>query len=157
MAEHKPTTQDAQLILELFNLRRETELRKARRWIESEFWPRSYDEVKRLMMDYGAQENTWFRMVGGYWEMAASLVVQGALSPELFHANNQEMYFLFGKLQPFVAEMRKDMEAPEAMSNMEKVINTTPGGKQRLDQFQKRIKMFIELRDKERSEKHAAA
>jgi hypothetical protein len=148
MAEKKATSQDAQLILELFNLRREAELRKARNWVEMEFWPRTFEDVKKVMADYNSQGNLYLRMVTGYWEMAASLVVQGALSPKLFHANNGEMYFLYTKLHPFIAQMRQEFESPEFLSNIEGVINITPGGKERLERFIVGLKRWIEEREK---------
>ena len=73
-----------QLILKLYDLRREAEMRKARNWSGDEFWPQSADEFIKVANAFPSQENSWLRQVGGYWDMAASLVLQGALNEELF-------------------------------------------------------------------------
>jgi len=67
----KPTAADAQLILQLYDLRREAEMRKARSWWLGEFWPQSADDVVKVAWAMGTQENNWLRQVGGYWSMAA--------------------------------------------------------------------------------------
>ena len=72
------TATDAELILKLYDLRREAEIRKARNWWLTGFWPESADDVYKIGMALGSQENNWLRQVGGYWEMAASLVHHGA-------------------------------------------------------------------------------
>ena len=72
----KATAHDAKLILKLYDLRREAEMRKARNWFGAEFWPQSADEVMKVVNAFPSQENAWLRQVGGYWEMAASLVLQ---------------------------------------------------------------------------------
>ncbi len=73
------TAHDANLILKLYELRREAEMRKARNWFTAEFWPQSTDEVMKVVDSPASQENAWLRQVGSYWEMAASLVVNGAI------------------------------------------------------------------------------
>ena len=77
------TTQDAHLILKLYQLRTEAEMRKARHWVVAEFWPQSIDEFMKVVNSFPSQENAWVRQVGGYWDMAASFVVQGALNEAL--------------------------------------------------------------------------
>ena len=73
----KPTAADAQLILQLYDLRREAEMRKARNWWVGEFFPQSADDFMKVVWAMGTQENNWLRQVGGYWSMAASFVLQG--------------------------------------------------------------------------------
>ena len=80
----KPTTSDAHLILELYDLRREAEMRKARHWWAAEFFPLSADEFMKVAFSMGTQENNWLRQVGGYWSMAASFVLLGVLNEDLF-------------------------------------------------------------------------
>lgn len=80
----KPTAADAQVILQLYDLRREPEMRKARAWWLGEFWPSNVDDYKKISGAMGTQENNWLRQVSGYWEMAASMVVHGAVSADLF-------------------------------------------------------------------------
>src|SRR5438132_5019252 len=79
----KPTAEDAQIIMKLYDLRREAEMRKARNWFAG-FWPRSAEDVVQVINARGTQENAWFRQATTYWEMAASFVLRGAVSEELF-------------------------------------------------------------------------
>jgi hypothetical protein len=92
----KATATDAQLILQLYDLRREAEMRKARNWWFGEFWPQSADDFLKVGWAMGTQENNWLRQVSGYWSMAASFVLQGALNQELFiqPAVSGEMFLL---------------------------------------------------------------
>src|SRR5258707_766 len=71
----KATAHDAQLILKLYDLRREEEMRKARHWLTAEFWPQSADEFIKVVDSFPSQENAWLRQAGGDWVMAAALVV----------------------------------------------------------------------------------
>ena len=75
---------DAQLTLQLYDLRRETEMRKARNWIAGEFWPSSFSDVEQTMMQFQTPQGHWCRQVLSYWDMAAALVNRGALHPGLF-------------------------------------------------------------------------
>ena len=67
----KPTVDEARLILELYDLRREPELRKARQWWLTTFWPKDADEFMKVAMDFGSQENNWLRQAGSYWKSGA--------------------------------------------------------------------------------------
>ncbi len=89
------TAADAQIILQLYDLRRDTEMRKARHFIAAEFWPESAEDTLRLARDYPSPENTWLRQVTSYWEMAASFVVRGALHEGLFFDASGEMYCVY--------------------------------------------------------------
>ncbi len=60
-----PTTADAELIVKLYDLRREAELRKARNWWLV-FWPESADDILKIATALGTQENAWLRQAGGY-------------------------------------------------------------------------------------------
>ena len=75
----KATATDAQLILQLYDLRREAEMRKARNWWFVSFWPRNADDFMKIAFAPGSQENNWLRQVSGYWSMAASFVLQGCV------------------------------------------------------------------------------
>jgi hypothetical protein len=132
-----PTTADAELILKLYDLRREAEIRKARNWWLG-FWPNSADDILKVATAFGSQENAWLRQVGGYWEMATSFVLHGTLSRELFLEGSfsGEMFFIFAKIEPFLAELREKMQNPKLFGNVEKVIMTSQGGPERLKQTQ---------------------
>src|SRR6202049_3535489 len=144
----KPTAADAHLILELYDLRREPEMRKARSWWLNEFWPQNADDFARVAQSMGTQENNWLRQVGGYWSMAASFVLQGALNEELFiqPAVSGEMYFLFAKIHPFLKELREKAGDPQMFGNIEKVITGSKLGRDRLKITLKRVEMMREKR-----------
>jgi hypothetical protein len=131
----KATTHDGLLMLKLYDLRREAEMRKARSWFLLDFWPLSADNFLKIANDLGSQENNWLRQVGGYWDMAASLVLQGALHEELFlqPGCSGEMFFLFAKVQPFLKELRQKMGNPDAWSNIEQVATGSKLARKRLE------------------------
>ena len=128
------TSADAQLILQLYDFRRESEMRKARNFIFS-FWPETAQDVINIFMNFGSQENAWTRQVGTYWEMAASLVNRGALNPDLFFDSNGEMFFVYAKFHPFLKELREYFQEPAIFSNVEKLVQSTPDGRERLQRM----------------------
>ena len=115
--------ESAQLNLHLFELRREPVLREARAWFLSEFNPESIDEVIRLV---GGERNASFRMVLGYWDMAASLVTSGAIDADAFRAAHTEMFGTFSKIQPFLAELRAKSGEPDFCKHVEAVVMGAP-------------------------------
>ena len=127
MAE-KPTASDAEVILKLYDLRREAEMRKARHWWLTQFWPETAEDVIKIGSTLGTQENNWLRQVTGYWEMAASMAVRGAVNVDLFlePSFSGEMFFLFAKVQPILKDLREKMNAPNMLKNVETLINSTP-------------------------------
>src|SRR5580698_2311056 len=135
-----PTTADAELIVKLYDLRREAECRKARNWFLG-FWPESAEDILKIATAMGSQENAWLRQAGGYWEMAASFVLHGALNRELFLEGSfsGEMFVFFGKIEPFLKELREKMQSPTIFGNVEKLIATSEGGAERLKQTQERM------------------
>jgi len=133
------TVHDANLILKLYDLRREAEMRKARNWFGAEFWPQSADDVLKVVNSFGSQENAWLRQVGSYWDMAASLVLHGALSEELFLASSCELLFIFAKIHPFLKEIREKMNNPEAYANIEKVATGSKLARNRLERVSKNV------------------
>jgi hypothetical protein len=137
----KATATDAQLIMKLYDLRREAEMRKARNWWVTGFWPESADDFMKIAGAMGSQENNWMRQVSGYWSMAASFVVQGALSEELFiqPSVSGEMVLIFAKVQPFLKELREKMGDPQMFGNIEKVITGSKFGRERLKLTLKRV------------------
>jgi hypothetical protein len=142
----KASVQDAQLILQLYDLRREPEMRKARHWWLTDFWPNNADDFMKVASAMGTQENDWLRQVGGYWNMVAALVLHGALNEDLFlrPAVSGEMFFIFAKIHPFVKEMREKLGDPEASGDIEKVIMRTKWGRERLKFVEKRVAAWRE-------------
>ncbi len=132
----KPTIDDARLILELYDLRREPEMRKARQWWLITFWPKSADDFVKVASAMGSEENNWLRQVGGYWGIAVSFVLNDVLSEKLFFQVSfcGELYFIFAKVRPFLKEIREKMNNPDLFLNMEKAIL---GSKLACAQFEK--------------------
>jgi hypothetical protein len=137
----KPTPADAELILKLYNLRREAETRKARNWWMANFWPENADDYMKVVQAAGTQENNWLRQVMGYWDLAASLVVHGALNEALFlePAFSGEMFMLFAKLHPFLKEVRQRTQNPRMLANVEAVIKKSKAGQERLKVVEQRV------------------
>jgi hypothetical protein len=144
----KPTASDAQLIMQLYDLRREPEMRKARAWWFNEFWPQSADDFLKVAFAMGTQENNWLRQVNGYWTMAASFVLHGALNADLFiqPAVSGEMFVAFAKVHPFLKELREKAGDAEIFGTIEKVITGSKYGRERLKFMIKRVEMMREKR-----------
>jgi hypothetical protein len=128
----KPSSADAQLILQLYDLRREAEIRKARNWWLVTFWPESAEDFMKVGSAMGTQENNWLRQAAGYWSMSASLVLSGAINQELFldPSVSGEMFFIFAKVKPFLGELRTKMKNPRMFANIEKLISSTKQGRE---------------------------
>jgi L-rhamnose mutarotase len=118
---NKPTYDDANLLLRLYELRREETMRKARAW----FATFSADDPEQLqkVSTPGSQESAYLRMVTSYWEMAASLVTSGVLNEELFLENSGELLFAWEKSRPLIERMRQTMKNPKLMKNVEKMAH----------------------------------
>ena len=137
----KPTPADANLILKLYDLRREAEIRKARNWWLVDFWPETADSVLKVAQAMGTQENAWLRQVVGYWELAASLVIHGTVNDTLFlePAFSGEMFLIFAKLHPFLKEVREKMQNPRLLANVETVIMKSKASQERLKLVEQRL------------------
>jgi len=153
------TPTDAELILKLYDLRREAEMRKARNWWLVNFWPENADDYNKILMSLGTQENNWLRQVGGYWEMAASLVLHGTLNEDLFMETSfcGEMFFIFAKVHPFLQELRDKFQSPTMWGNIEKLINRSEKGRTTLKLFEDRIAARRKAMREEKAKKEAAA
>jgi len=128
--------ESAQLILQLYELRREPLLRAARHWFTREFHPETAADVQAAL---GSEHNSQFRMVIGYWEMAASFVASGALDRGLFLDNCGEAIATFSKIQPFLAEIRRSY-TPTLAQRLESVLMAEPGMEERLAGFRNRLR-----------------
>jgi hypothetical protein len=124
-----PIHADAELILKLYDARREPELRKARQWWIATFWPESADDILKVIRSMGSQENNWLRQVLGYWSMASSFVTNGVLDEDLFFepSCSGEMFFVYAKVEPYLAEIREKMQNPMLLANVEKLVKSEKG------------------------------
>jgi hypothetical protein len=117
----KNALKQAELILKLYEIRRETALRAARDYVGGEFKPKSVDEFVSLVQD-GGKQSGHILQVYGYWDMVAAFVVHGALDESLIFDTCQEMYFQFEKIQPYLAEFREKMRLPGFLKSIETVV-----------------------------------
>ena len=124
----------AGVVLKLYELRTEPALREARAWFAFEFHPTSARDVLSTWLGPG-HESAPFRMVTSYWDMAASLVLQGAIPADMFNAANTEHIILYAKLRPFLAEVRAKANYPDYLSSIERVVQSMPDAEQRIAIF----------------------
>jgi hypothetical protein len=119
--KNKNALKQAELILKLYEIRREAGLRAARDYVGGEFKPRSVDEFVSLVKEGGKQSGHVLQ-VYGYWDMVAAFVVHGALDESLIFDTCQEMYFQFEKIQPYLAGFREKMNLPDFLKSIESVV-----------------------------------
>jgi len=120
--------EEAGLILELYKLRRDETMRQARDWFFREFNPESLADFNTAMF---GPHSGHLRMVVSYWDMAAALVQNGALSLELFDACNGEHIGTFARVEPILGEIRS-VYGPRFALNLENLIDATPDGRKRV-------------------------
>jgi hypothetical protein len=130
--------EDAELILKMYDLRREPVMRAARKYVVSEFWPQNYDEFKAVITGYGTEPNAWFRQVLTYWNMVAAMVLRGAVNEQLFFETNTEPYFLWAKFGEYITQVRKEQIDPVFLSHLEK-LTSKPAAKKRIKALQERL------------------
>lgn len=135
--------ESARLNLQIFDLRRESVLREARAWFISEFNPESFDELQALMK---GGRNASFRMVLGYWDMAASLVTAGAIDDAAFRAAHTEIFATFSKVHPFLAELRTASGEPDLCKHMETVVMAAPDALAILERRRTRLREAAKAR-----------
>lgn len=136
--------EDAKLVLELYDLRREAEMRKARNFL-AQFSPNSADDVIKTVYNFSAPESAWLRQVLSYWEMAASLINRGVLHEGLAEDNLGEMWFVYAKFKPFLKELREAMKSPTFLQAVEKFVEGTPERRQRVQEMLARLAEFKKM------------
>ena len=132
MSKHE----EADLILKLYDLRREATMRKARDWYFRDFNPESMEDINKALF---SEHSGYVRMVWTYWDMAAALVNHGAISLDLFSDTNGEHIGVFLKAEPFLAEIRANF-GPNYLVNLEQLIDASPDGRQRVAAMRERMK-----------------
>jgi len=138
MSNSQATHADAELILKLYDLRREPVMREARKYV-FDFAPESIDDVMKVLGDFSSKENAYVRQVFGYWGMAASLVLHGALNEDLARDNFTELLFVYAKFEPFLTEIRKRTGMDIFGANMQKFAESSPDARERVARFQQRF------------------
>lgn len=135
--------ESAELILKLYELRRDPIMREARNWILS-FFPESAPDVMKAMV--AAETSAYYRMVVSYWDMAASLVNHEAIDEEMFADAGGEYIVVFSKVEPFLAEIRETMGSPKYLKNLEALILRMPDGQERLVKSREMMKRMMQAR-----------
>ena len=130
--------EDANLILKLYDLRREPVMREARNWFFS-FNPTTTAEYMEGMM---GEHSGHLRMVISYWDMAASLVNNGAIDEQMFNDANGEQLFIFAKIEPILEELRKEWNQPDILKHFEALVRRVPDNKEKLAAIRERIKLI---------------
>lgn len=115
------TPADAEIILKLYELRTETVMRQARAWIAGDFWPSTPEDFFAVAQNPADPHNAHFRQVITYWEMAAAMVLHGAVSAELFVDCNGEGFFLLAKFAHLLESIREKM--PSFMNKTSELVN----------------------------------
>jgi len=140
------TPQDAELIIKIYELRQEKVLRKARKFVISEFFPKSADDVKALFLDREHPEhNAYFRQATTYWDMVAALVNHGTVDRDLFFATNGEFLAIWAKFDDFIGELREFL-GPQTMANLEKLVAAHPEREKRIATMKERFKILAAIR-----------
>jgi hypothetical protein len=127
-------SQAASVLLKLYELRTEPTLRDARAWFTYEFHPESAADVLRTWLGPG-YASAPYRMVTTYWDMAASLVVQGAIPAEMFNEANTEHFAVLAKLRPYLDEVRTTTKYPDYLAHIEQVVGLHPHPEERIAIF----------------------
>jgi len=125
------TPADAEIILRLYELRTEAVIRQARAWVTGEFWPATAEEFLAVAENPADPHNAWLRQVLSYWEMAAAMVLHGAVSAELFVDCNGEGFFLLAKFTPILDGIRAKNQG--FMMKTSELVNRFSAATQRYD------------------------
>ena len=137
--------EQAELILKLYELRRESVMREARSYVGGEFLPASADEFVQIV-SAGGRQTGFVLQVYGYWDMVAAFVQHGALDAGLVYDTCQEMYFQYAKIQPHLAGFRKKMNLPEVLISIERVVEGSKAGRARVAAMRKNLGAIADVR-----------
>ena len=136
--------EDANLILRLYELRREETMRKARDWYTTDFNPESTQDLLAMMVS--GEHNAAYRMVTTYWDMAAAFVNHGAIDEQLFNDIHFEHIAVYAKIQPFLAEFRAVTHAPYYLTHLEQLVRRMPDVEERLATMRRYMKRRLEAK-----------
>jgi hypothetical protein len=115
---NRPTYDDVNLILKLYEMRREEKLRAARAWFIATFKVRTFEEFQKLCPP-GSDANASYRMVSTYWEMVGSFIAGGVLHPELFFQSGRELLLCWERVRDMLPELRDAYKNPNELKNLE--------------------------------------
>ena len=144
---------DAELILKLYDLRREKTMREARNWFFM-FNPQSPKDFADVLT---SDKSGLYRMVVSYWDMACSFVNNGAIDAQMFNDANGEHIFVYAKMEPFLEALRAETGNPEYLAHLEKVVKAIPNYETRIVAVRERIQKIVELSQQRAAAQAAAA
>jgi hypothetical protein len=135
--------QSADLLMKLYDLRREEKMRLARDWFAT-FFPNSAEEIMQTVLNPETSAN--YRMVVSYWEMAASFVNHGAIDEEMFNDASAEGMTVFARIEPYLSDLREMTKRPKMLANLEKLVMSQPNAKEMLTTQREMMKKYMEMR-----------
>ena len=138
MTKNSPDHHDAQLVLEMYDLRREPVMRESRESINRDFWPRNESEALAVLQPEHPL-NRPYRQVATYWEMVYGMAKHGVVHTDFLLDNNAEGLFLFARIEPYLTAVRA-ASSPRAFQKAEWIAGSTDMGKTLLDMFRSRVK-----------------
>lgn len=141
------TPADAEIILKLYELRREEVMRKARAWVIGDFWPATAEDYFAVASNPADPHNAFVRQVISYWEMAAAMVLHGAISPELFVDCNAEGFLLLAKFSPILDAVRE--RTPMFLMKTSELVKRVPAAAARFEAVQKNAENMRASRQKQ--------
>ena len=141
MSAEKPDYHDADLLLRVYEMRREAKTRENRDKINFGFWPKSYDDVKAIQQSDHELNQAW-RQLSGYWEMVYGIARNGIVNADYWVENNGEGLFFYAKVAPYLAQMRKG--SPMTCQNVEWAATQTTGGRQIMEYVSGIVKQMTE-------------
>lgn len=144
---------DAELILKLYDLRREPVMREARNWMFT-FNPKSIQDVFDALL---GEHSGHYRMVISYWDMAAAMVNNGAIDETLFNETNGEHIFVYAKIEPVIEDIRAAFGAPDFLRNLETLVKRIPNIEEKIAGMRERMKKFAEMREERAAKTQTAA
>ena len=136
-------SESADLILRLYDLRREEKMRDARNWIIS-FFPESADDIMKTMID--PETSSKYRMVTTYWDMAASFVLRGAIDEAMFLDSAGEAWVIFAKIEPFLEELRKRVSNDNYLRHLETLLMRQPSASETCEVRRETMKRWMAAR-----------
>lgn len=144
MAKDHPDHHDAEIVMRLYDLRREAVMRESRDALNAQFWPRTFDDVLAVTRrDHDL--NRAFRQVSTFWEMAYGMVKHGIVNAGYFLESNGEGFFLFAKIQPYLEAYRREVNAL-AFRNAEWAAVQSPEGRAVFANIEARVKKLAAAR-----------
>lgn len=142
MSFTKADHHDADIVLKIYDLRREARMRQSRDELNMHFWPKSYEEFFAItQMDH--PYNQAFRQVTTYWEMVYGFAKNEVLNPDFLVDSNGEGLFFFAKVFPYLERFRKEY-SPTAFQNTEWISTKCDAGRRRFEMVRQRVAQLIE-------------